>query len=114
MYIFSNTNFPIKEISRRGKIKIDLIFSTISSVVSPQTQDVPLPSLVDFQLVEKDQASTIIAPKLSYTAIGTRIVNQQSLPRSLRLSRVNTKNFNLNNPSSIDRTYKVRLEYLNG
>ena len=43
---------------------IDPIFSTISSIISPQTQDARLPSLTDFLLVDKDETSTSIAPTL--------------------------------------------------
>jgi len=42
LYVFSNTNFPIKEIRQKDKITIDPVFSTVGSVITPQTQDVRL------------------------------------------------------------------------
>jgi len=110
--VFSNTNFPIKEISQKDIITTDTIFSTINSIVAPQTQDAQLLSLINFQLVDEDGASTSIPPRLSYTKIEIRMVNPITLPRSLSLFIAIIKSFN--NPSSSNNTYKVKLEYTNG
>jgi len=48
LYVFSNTNFPIKEIRQKDKITANPIFSTISSIITPQTQDARPPALTDF------------------------------------------------------------------
>jgi len=69
------------------------MFSTINSVISPQIWDAIVPSLIDCYVID-EKVPTNIAPKLSYTGIRMRIVNQQTLPKSLNISRVNTKNFN--------------------
>ena len=77
LYAFSNTNFPIKELNRKEKITIDLIFSTVNTIVSPQKQKTSIPYLTYFQLVHDDEASTSYeALRLCYTEKGMRIVNQ--------------------------------------
>ena len=86
LYVFSNTNFPIKDIREKHKITIDPIFTTISSIIAPRTQDARLPALTDFKLVDEDEASTSLAPRLSYTETEMWIVNQQTLPRILSFS----------------------------
>ena len=53
LYIFSNTNFPIKETKQTRKITIALIFSTVSIVISPPMQEAKLPVLTNFQFVSK-------------------------------------------------------------
>ena len=91
---------------------MNLIFSTISSVIIPQTQDARVPVLRDFQMVDEDEASSSVAPRLSYTETGVRIVNQQTLPKSLSFSNAIIKNFN--NLCKRNSTHKVKLEYFNG
>ena len=39
LYIFSNTNFPIKDVKQIEKITVDLIFSTISTIISPPMEE---------------------------------------------------------------------------
>ena len=48
LYIFSNTNFPIKDVKQTGKITVDPIFSTISTIISPPIQEAKVPALIDF------------------------------------------------------------------
>ena len=56
--IFFNTNFPIKDLKQTGKITVDPIFSTISTIISHAMQEAKIPALTDFQLVEEDEVST--------------------------------------------------------
>jgi len=89
LYVFSNTNFPIKELNRKEKITIDPIFPTLSTTISPPKQEASLPALTDFQLVHDDEASASYeAPRLSFTERGMRVVNQPPLPRSLSLTKI--------------------------
>ena len=55
---FFNTDSLIKEINQREKITTYHIFSTISTVIASLTQEVRLPILTNFQLIEDDKAST--------------------------------------------------------
>ena len=58
LYIFSNTNFPIKGAKQIEKITIDLIFSSINTIISPPMQEAKIPALTNFQLIEEDEVST--------------------------------------------------------
>jgi len=116
LYVFSNTNFPIKEFNKKEKITIDPIFSTVSTIIAPPKQEASIPALMDFQLVDDAEASTSYeAPRLSYTEKGMRIINHPPLPRSLSLTR--NPYFNARNllPAiTSNQTYKVKLSYFNG
>ena len=116
LYVFSNTNFPIKELNRKEKITIDPIFSTVSTIISPQKQEASIPALTDFQLVYDDDASTSYeAHRLSYTERGMRIIKQLALPRSLSLTKIPRFTSKHLLPSNIrEQTYKVKLSYFNG
>ena len=84
--------------------------------MSAPMQEVMLPTLRDFELVEEDEASSSYeAPRLSYTEKGMGIANYPTLPRSFsttRMPKFQPKNIPMANTSS--RTYKVKLEYFNG
>ena len=75
---FSNTKFPIKDVKQTGKITVDPIFSTISTIISHPMQEAKIPILTDFQLVEEDEASTSYqVPR--QTKKGIRVANQPVL-----------------------------------
>ena len=57
LYIFSNTNFSIKEVKQTGKISIDPIFSTVT-VITPLMQEARIPAVIDFQLVEEEKLTS--------------------------------------------------------
>ena len=47
-YAFSNICFPMKEVHQIGKITIDQIFSTVSTIISSPMKEAQLPELTDF------------------------------------------------------------------
>ena len=116
LYVFSNTNFPVKELNRQEKITIDPIFSTVSTIISPPKQQACILALTDFQLVHDDKASTSYeVPRLSYTERGMRIVNQPPLPRSLSLTKIpRFTSRHLLPLNTSNQIYKVKLSYFNG
>ena len=73
-------------------------------------QEAKIPALTDFQLVEKDEASTNYqAPRLSYTERGIRVTNQPVLTRSYSTSTI----LRFTSPLIIAKhnsTYKVKLD----
>ena len=88
LYTFSNTNFPIKEEKQTGKITIDPIFLTVSTVISPPMQKARLPALTNFQLVDEEPSTSYEAPQLSYTDKGIRIIRQPLLTKSFSTLKI--------------------------
>ena len=43
------TYFPIKDFKQTGKITVDPIFTTISTIISPPMQEAKIPTLIDFR-----------------------------------------------------------------
>lgn len=111
LYIFSKTNFPIKDFKETGEITVDPIFSTVSTIISPPIQEAKIPLLTDFQLVENHEASTSYQiPRLSYTERGIRVANQPFLTRSYSTTTIPRTITPLLKPPP-NSTYKVKLDY---
>jgi len=114
LYIFSNTNFPIKEEKQTGKITTDPIFSTASTVISPPMQEARLPTLTTFQLVNEEPSTSYEAPQLSDTDKGMRIIHQPLLTKSFSTSKIPRFQPKTITTLSTTSTYKAKLAYFNG
>ena len=77
-------------------------------------QEAKIPALIDFQLVDEDEASTSYqAPRLSYTEKGIRVANQPVLTRSYSIATIPRFTPPLLTTKHTS-TYKVKLDYFNG